>query len=116
MATPALVHFDLWEGDILLHRGSVGAVIDGERMFWGDPLADFASRTLLSPPEPDADLLAGYAAEGGPTDFDAPARTRMAFHRACLCLIMLTEGAPRAYPPERLEWARREVTPHPVTA
>ncbi|MFI7277693.1 hypothetical protein [Streptomyces sp. NPDC049879] len=40
----------------------------------------------------------------------------MAFCRACLCLIMLVEGAPRAYPPERLEWARREVTPHPVTA
>ncbi|MFI7277694.1 hypothetical protein [Streptomyces sp. NPDC049879] len=33
VATPALVRFDLWEGDSLLHRGSVGAVIDGERMF-----------------------------------------------------------------------------------
>ncbi|MFR9722692.1 phosphotransferase family protein [Streptomyces sp. MS19] len=78
VTTPALVHLDLGKGDILLHRGRVGAVIDGERMSWGDPPADFASLTLLSPPVPDADLLAGYAAEGGRTDFDAPARTRMA--------------------------------------
>ncbi|WP_052848605.1 phosphotransferase family protein [Streptomyces avicenniae] len=116
VTVPALVHFDLWEGNVLLHEGRIGALIDGERMFWGDPLADFASLTLLSPPEPDADLLAGYAAAGGDVDLDAPARTRMAFYRAYLYLIMLVEGIPRASPPAHLEWARREVTPHLLAA
>jgi Phosphotransferase enzyme family len=39
--TPVLVHFDLWDGNILLDRisGSVeiGGLIDAERAFWGDP-------------------------------------------------------------------------------
>jgi aminoglycoside phosphotransferase (APT) family kinase protein len=40
---PALVHFDLWDGNILVDTGGtaprIGALIDAERAFWSDPLA-----------------------------------------------------------------------------
>ncbi len=49
---PVLVHFDLWPGNILVERPAagearIGGLVDGERMFWGDPLADFVSLALL---------------------------------------------------------------------
>jgi aminoglycoside phosphotransferase (APT) family kinase protein len=108
---PALVHFDLWPGNVLLTgepgaRG-VGALIDGERMFWGDPLADFASLSLLCAPlEDDPDFLAGYGAAGGATGFDAAARVRLALYRCYLYLIMLIEVVPRGTAGEHLAWVR----------
>ena len=52
VTVPALVHFDLWPGNILVDRPAdgparIGGLIDGERMFWGDPLADLVSLALL---------------------------------------------------------------------
>jgi aminoglycoside phosphotransferase (APT) family kinase protein len=116
VTTPALVHFDLWSGNILLGDSAITALIDGERMFWGDPLAEFASLNLLGGPEDDPDLLAGYAAGGGLTAFDEQARLRMALYRAYLYLIMLTEVHPRDYGPEHADWAHRKVTPHLTSA
>lgn len=62
---PTLVPFDLWEGNLLLD-GEAGArtlsgVIDGERMFWGDPVADFVLLALFGNVEDDADFLSSYA-------------------------------------------------------
>ncbi|MGP3970230.1 phosphotransferase family protein [Streptomyces sp. 6N223] len=116
VTAPALVHFDLWQGNILLSGGRISALIDGERMFWGDPLAEFASLNLLGGPEDDPDLLAGYADGGGTTAFDDAARVRLALYRAYLDLIMLIEVHPRAYGPERIAWSHREVAPHLVSA
>jgi aminoglycoside phosphotransferase (APT) family kinase protein len=116
VTVPALVHYDLWEGNILLADGRITAIIDGERMFWGDPLAEFASLNLLGGPEDDPDLLAGYADGGGTTAFDDAARVRLALYRAYLDLIMLIEIHPRAYGPERAAWGDREVTPHLMSA
>ncbi|GAB2914397.1 phosphotransferase family protein [Streptomyces mayteni] len=106
VTTPALVHFDLWAGNVLLADGRISALIDGERMFWGDPLADFASLCLLAPL--DDDLLAGYGAAA----FSPAERLRMALYRTYLDVIMLTEGAPRAYPAAHVARTVREVTPH----
>ncbi|MDT0322936.1 phosphotransferase family protein [Streptomyces millisiae] len=107
---PALVHFDLWAGNVLLADGRVSALIDGERMFWGDPLADFASLCLLAPL--DRDLLDGYASVGGTVDFTPAARVRMALYRAYLHVIMLAECGPRGYVGDELAWRVRAVTPH----
>ncbi|GAA2392157.1 aminoglycoside phosphotransferase family protein [Streptomyces glaucosporus] len=113
---PVLVHFDLWQGNVLLTGApgarTIGGVIDGERMFWGDPLADFASLALLGDIEDDPAFLTGYASGGGRTGFDDAARTRMALYRAYLYLIMLVEAEPRRYPPDRRAWVRRHVAPH----
>ncbi|MFD6989072.1 phosphotransferase family protein [Streptomyces sp. NPDC059943] len=111
VTVPALVHFDLWEGNILLTGEAgerrIGGVIDGERMFWGDALAEFASLNLFGEPEDDPALLAGYRAGGGVAGLDRSARLRMALYRCYLYLIMLVEGVPRGYPPARTAVTRR---------
>ncbi|WP_410644094.1 phosphotransferase family protein [Amycolatopsis sp. lyj-346] len=89
VTTPVLVHFDLWDGNILLDDGRVSGIIDAERAFWGDPVAEFVSLTLFR--DLDAPLLEGY----GAARFDAPARRRLTLYRVYLGLIMLTEMVPR---------------------
>lgn len=114
---PALVHFDLWQGNILVTGGPgarrVGGIIDGERMFWGDPAADFVSLALFGDIADDKDFLAGYGASapGGPVEFDGSLRLRLALYRAYLYLIMLVETVPRGASGERLEWTWNEVAP-----
>ncbi|WP_030904096.1 phosphotransferase family protein [Streptomyces sp. NRRL F-5126] len=112
---PALVHFDLWQGNLLLdgEPGSLtlGGIIDGERMFWGDPAADFVSLALFADIERETDFLAGYAAAGGRADFDASLRLRVALYRCYLYLIMLVEAVPRGYPAEQAAWTRETVGP-----
>ncbi|MFE2636717.1 phosphotransferase family protein [Streptomyces scopuliridis] len=115
VTVPVAVHFDLWQGNILLDGApgarTVSGIIDGERMFWGDPLADFVSLALLGEIEEDADFLAGYEAAGGRARFGASARLRMALYRGYLYLIMLTEGVPRGYGAGQRAWAWRHVAP-----
>uniref|UniRef100_A0AAU2VR53 Aminoglycoside phosphotransferase family protein n=1 Tax=Streptomyces sp. NBC_00008 TaxID=2903610 RepID=A0AAU2VR53_9ACTN len=114
---PALVHFDLWQGNILVSgepgARRIGGIIDGERMFWGDPAADFVSLALFGDIEEDKDLLDGYgeSAPGGPVRFDGSLRLRLALYRSYLYLIMLVETVPRKADGEQLAWAWKEVAP-----
>jgi aminoglycoside phosphotransferase (APT) family kinase protein len=95
--TPRLIHFDLWDGNILAEAGRITGLIDGERAFWGDPVAEFASLTLFSPI--DDELVAGY---GGSLDSE-----RLSLYRVYLYLIMLVEGTPRGYSgPDREQLVR----------
>ncbi|MCX5411081.1 phosphotransferase family protein [Streptomyces sp. NBC_00059] len=118
---PALVHFDLWQGNLLV-TGEPGArrfggIIDGERMFWGDPVADLVSTTLLGDPEADTDFLAGYASTAPePLVFTPSVRRRLNLYRSYLYLIMLTETVPRGTDAEGLAWTWREVAPRLVAA
>ncbi|MEV5438414.1 aminoglycoside phosphotransferase family protein [Streptomyces sp. NPDC052682] len=117
---PRPVHFDLWPGNILVDRARgqarIGGLIDGERMFWGDPLADFVSLALLGDIRKDEAFLAGYREAGGRPRFDAPARLRLALYRAYLYLIMHTETVPRAVGAEHRRWVRDAVSPELVAA
>ncbi|MFF2330081.1 MULTISPECIES: phosphotransferase family protein [unclassified Streptomyces] len=113
---PALVHFDLWQGNLLVAgepgARTIGGIIDGERMFWGDPVADFVSLALFTDIQEDEDFLAGYGAgRGQPVVFDASARLRLALYRCYLYLIMLVETVPRRVPQDHLDWAWKEVGP-----
>ncbi|MFD9321430.1 phosphotransferase family protein [Streptomyces sp. NPDC060053] len=115
-----LVHFDLWPGNVLVDRAGakprIGGLIDGERMFWGDPLADFVSLALLQDIRQDEAFLAGYRGAGGQAVFDASARLRLALYRAYLYLIMLTETIPRAVGADQREWVQKVVAPQLVAA
>ncbi|MFG1642091.1 phosphotransferase [Amycolatopsis sp. NPDC049252] len=93
VTTPVLVHFDLWPGNILVDGGHVSGIIDAERAFWGDPVAEFVSLTLFR--DLDRELVDGYRAAGGPAPFDPPAARRLTLYRVYLDLIMLVEMVPR---------------------
>ncbi|KOG41818.1 phosphotransferase family protein [Streptomyces resistomycificus] len=121
VTTPRLVHFDLWNGNILVDRPAgqgprIGGLIDGERMFWGDPLADFVSLALLGDIRRDQAFLAGYREAGGRAEFDAPARLRLALYRTYLYLIMVAETVPRAVDADQDRWVQETVVPELVTA
>ncbi|MEU0127506.1 aminoglycoside phosphotransferase family protein [Streptomyces sp. NPDC006289] len=118
---PALVHFDLWPGNILVTGPTgarrIGGVVDGERMFWGDPVAELVSVSLFGRPEEDTEFLAGYASTAAePFVFTASVRRRLGLYRAYLYLIMLTETVPRGLGAEAADRTWREVAPRLVEA
>jgi fructosamine-3-kinase len=116
---PVLVHYDLWDGNILVESGPAGhrtgALIDAERAFWGDPLADFVSLALFRNIEHDAAFLDGYRSAGGTVSFDFATRRRLSLYTAYLYLIMWVEAVPRQASPRRWEWLA-EVVFRPLTA
>ena len=59
---PALLHFDLWDGNVLGPDGSLTGLVDGERYLYGDPLLDLVSPALFRriEDEPDHPFLRGY--------------------------------------------------------
>ena len=107
VTTPALVHFDLWDGNILVESGPaghrIGALIDAERAFWGDPLAEFVSLALYGDIERDTAFLDGYRGAGGTVTFDVAARQRLSLYQAYLYLIMWVETVPRGFGGEFLD-------------
>lgn len=116
VVTPVLVHFDLWAGNILVDSGRITGLVDGERAFWGDPLADLASVALFADIEQDPAFVSGYRAAGGRLTFDESTRRRLALYRGYLYLIMLIEGVPRGYSgPEHIEMTKL-VSEHLLTA
>ncbi|MBL8704318.1 MAG: fructosamine kinase family protein [Rhodospirillales bacterium] len=56
-AYPALLHGDLWPGNVLAHRGAVAAFID-PAIYWGHPEMDLAFAGLFG--GLGEDFLAGY--------------------------------------------------------
>ncbi|WP_371785206.1 phosphotransferase family protein [Streptosporangium subroseum] len=101
--TPCLVHFDVWPGNVFLtldETPRIQAIIDHERAFWGDPLADFVTPTIFEELDETDGIVAGYREAGGVVEFDDSARTRLALYRLYLALILLAENGPRQYPEE----------------
>jgi aminoglycoside phosphotransferase (APT) family kinase protein len=97
---PALVHFDLWDGNVFVTRDPDGwrvtGFIDGERAFYGDPVAELVSLALLREPEPE--LLTGV-------DLSGSAPRRLDLYRTYLYVIMAIEGATRGwYDEERVRF------------
>ena len=113
VTTPVLVHFDLWDGNVLVESGSggrrIGALIDAERAFWGDPLAELVSLALFGDIEQDTAFLQGYRAADGAVTFDQATQQRLSLYRAYLYLIMCVESVPRQCSQERREWLRDRV-------
>lgn len=97
---PRLTHFDLWDKNILVKQDARGwglsAILDWERGFYGDPLADVFSATLTSTQEERQALLTAAGLEDrGPED-EINAR-RAALYRAYLWLVMIVEAPSRGF-------------------
>lgn len=94
----ALVHFDLWDGNVLCSPGAVGAaggcrltgLVDGERYLFGDPLVDFVSPALFRriEDEPGHPFVRGY---GRSPEFTGSELLRLALYRMHLYLVMVVE-------------------------
>ncbi|MDA0632551.1 phosphotransferase [Nonomuraea sp. MCN248] len=107
VTTPRLVHFDIWPGNVFLDlsgpRPRIQAIIDHERAFWGDPLAEFITPTIFAGLREDDPLVVGYR-EVTPFELTPAAHVRLDLYRAYLYLILLVENGPRQYP--EAEYAR----------
>jgi aminoglycoside phosphotransferase (APT) family kinase protein len=107
---PALVHTDLWAGNVFVEQstGAVVGVIDPERAFWGDPLADLVGVDPMGRDVGTPALLEGY---GPGLDVTSPsATTRLELYRMRLCLVMLIEITPRRFEGDWVEPHRAAVT------
>jgi aminoglycoside phosphotransferase (APT) family kinase protein len=100
---PALLHFDLWDGNVLAVTDddgglTLGGLVDGERYLYGDPLMDFVSPALRRriEDEPGHPFVRGYESVAGPLRLDNAARRRLALYRLHLYLLMLVEMPSRA--------------------
>ncbi|WP_421742440.1 phosphotransferase family protein [Cellulomonas sp.] len=109
VARPSLVHTDLWAGNVFVDpvTGAVVGIIDPERAFWGDPLADLVGVDPMGREPGTPALLEGY----GRLDVDSPsARTRLDLYRMRLCLVMMIEITPRRFEGDWVEPHRSAVT------
>lgn len=102
---PALVHWDLWDGNIFIDPRShkINGIIDFERCLWADPLmeANFCGPWLKS------DFLKGY---GWPQSFTPTQEKRRNLYNIYLFLIMVIECTYRKYPTQDQEnWARENL-------
>src|SRR5262249_25594032 len=93
---PALVHFDLWDGNVLAvghgDQWRLGGLVDGERHLFGDPCIDFASPALFRDlfDDPADPFLAGYRSVR-PFAVDCDVRRRTWLSQLYLYLVMLVE-------------------------
>ena len=121
---PALVHFDLWDGNVFVnHRGGgrwrITGLIDGERAFFGDPVAELVSLALYRDVTNRPELLSGYASGSAvvpawlsaeaPIELSDGARRRLALYATYLYLIMGIEGVTRGFHGPDYDGSRRRV-------
>jgi aminoglycoside phosphotransferase (APT) family kinase protein len=93
---PALVHFDLWDGNVFVERAESGwrveAFIDGERALYGDPIAEIVSLSFGSDEE-NAAAVDGFLGRG----MTAGEERRLALYRIYLMLILIAECDVRGF-------------------
>jgi aminoglycoside phosphotransferase (APT) family kinase protein len=115
---PSLVHFDLYDSNVfLLPNSALGAgdadgagagyaiegVIDGERAFYGDPIAELVGLAYFSEPAEVPGLLPAYLGR----ELTVAERARLRLYTVYMLLIMLVEAKPRGFDPVEHEPVRQ---------
>lgn len=93
-----LVHWDLWDGNILVDSASlqVTGLIDFERALWGDPVMELQFRSAAADP--------AFGDAYGSRPMDAPgAHRRRLLYDLYLFVVMSVEVAYRHYPTDDME-------------
>lgn len=93
---PLLVDFDLWAGNVFINnrnRYHITGIVDFERAFYGDPMADFVAAVMLfDDVTQEKDLQAGYSEiSGKPFVVSKNDLIRMKLYSLYLSLIMFVE-------------------------
>jgi aminoglycoside phosphotransferase (APT) family kinase protein len=102
VTTPALVHWDLWDGNIFVDPATkkITGIIDFERALWADPLMEVNFGAFGINPM----FMEGY---GMSLPFTSSQQTRRTLYNIYLFLIMVIECTYRNYPTHDQEnWAR----------
>lgn len=95
---PKLVHWDLWDGNVLIREGQISGLIDFERCLWGEPLMEVNFRDYARRPE----FLAGY----GRGRLSRAESRRCLWYDLYLYLLMSLEHTYRHYETtDMYEWA-----------
>jgi len=102
VTTPALVHWDLWDGNIFIAPDThqINGIIDFERALWADPLMEvnFGAFGI------NQNFMEGY---GQIYPFTDAQQTRRTLYNVYLFAIMVIECTYREYPTRDQEnWAR----------
>ncbi len=94
-----LVHWDLWEGNIVVSRNHVSGIIDWERAMWGEPFMDDRFRKHNR----NIDFLEGF----GITSFSENALKRLRWYDVILYLTMMIEVFYREFEDQgQYHWAK----------
>ena len=94
---PRLVDYDIWAGNVFVKPAgeglTVSGIIDFERVYYGDPCADFTSAfALFDDVEREPDFIKGYErASGGPLRIGTSERVRMELYRLYMAVILGVE-------------------------
>ncbi|MUT65208.1 phosphotransferase family protein [Paenibacillus sp. NEAU-GSW1] len=97
---PALVHWDLWDGNVLVDEGRVTGLIDFERAFWGDPLIEFYFGRFTGHPA----FFEGY----GHAPLTSSEKKRRALYDLYLDLLLIIECDYRGYEnQDHIAWTKR---------
>ena len=102
---PALVHWDLWAGNIFVKPQNgqfvIEGIIDWERALWGDPDIETAVACSFYGPA----FFEGY---GKQLADRGPEAARQSLYRLYLWLVLLIEAKVRYEDAEHLPWARQQ--------
>ncbi len=90
---PVLLHFDLWSGNVFVNKGKIVAIMDTERSFNGDPIADFSCMFINPFDDSNEDLIAVYNENAiQPIQKTKSTMVRYALYRFYLFCLMFVEG------------------------
>ena len=87
---PHLIHWDTWDGNLLIQNNKISGIIDWERALWGDILMEYNFRSFAW----NTDFLQGY----GIQQLSARQEERISWYDTYLNLILYIEAFYRKYP------------------
>ena len=88
----SLVHFDIWENNILIQGDEITGIIDWERALWAEPLMEDRFRSYGMNP----DFLEGF----GQTEFSESEQRRLTWYNIWINLAFMGEHFTRKYDTE----------------
>jgi len=98
--TPKLVHWDLWNGNVLVRDNKISGVIDFERSLYADVLMEHYFRKHAI----NAHFNSGYGIDFDSMQLDKNAKTRLALYDLYIALIWQIEYYSRNYDEGQLGW------------